>query len=78
MGRIFAGVHFRTDHVYGMLLGEQIAVATLYDHYVSNVRGNSERELTFTTLIGGEERTISPETFVDLREAALNREGLRP
>ena len=78
MGRIFAGVHYRTDHIYGMLLGEQIAVATLYDHYVSNVRGNSERELTFTTLIGGEERTISPETFVDLRQAALGRAGLRP
>ena len=33
MGRIFAGVHYRTDHVYGMMLGEQIAVATLYDHF---------------------------------------------
>jgi hypothetical protein len=78
MGRIFAGVHFRTDHIYGMLLGEQIAVATLYDHYTSNVTASSDGELTFTTLIGGEERTISPETFTELRQAALDREGLRP
>ena len=33
MGRIFAGVHYRSDHIYGMALGEQIAVATLYDHF---------------------------------------------
>jgi len=86
MGRIFAGVHYRTDHVYGMLLGEQIAVATLYDQFVCSVGDYSgsqqdtvepDGELTFTTLIGGEERTISPETFDDLRQEALDRAGQR-
>lgn len=36
LGRCWAGVHFRTDHVYGALLGEQVAVGTLMDHYRYN------------------------------------------
>lgn len=36
LARIWAGVHYRSDHLYGMLLGEQVAVATMYDHFTRN------------------------------------------
>lgn len=36
MARIWAGVHYRSDHLYGMLLGEQVAAATMWDHYTRN------------------------------------------
>ncbi|GAB3017178.1 vanadium-dependent haloperoxidase [Natronobiforma cellulositropha] len=60
LGRCWAGVHFRTDHVYGALLGEQIAIATLLDHFEynnneTNTQGSSEDErLTFSPLVDDE------------------------
>lgn len=86
LGRIFAGVHYRTDHVYGMLLGEQIATATLYDHFRSGGGETNDvgtfavdgESLSFTTLLGGQEVEANPETFRELRQAAADRSGLRP
>lgn len=31
IGRLFAGVHWRTDHTYGVRLGEQVAIRALQD-----------------------------------------------
>ena len=85
MGRIFAGVHYRTDHVYGMLLGEQIATATLYDHFKSDSSTSTdaldpEDPLTFSPLIDelGGEVDATPYYFLELRDRSLDRDDIRP
>lgn len=87
MGRIFAGVHYRTDHVYGMMLGEQIAVATLCDHFNAEERDRPplaaidvDEPLTFEPLVDGlvDEPTVSSETFAQLREGTVESGGNLP
>jgi len=86
MGRVFAGVHYRTDHVYGMALGEQVAVATLYDHFrstgsdLSTDAEDLDAPLEFDPLVGGvvSEPVATPESFGELREGTRNAAGALP
>lgn len=36
LARVWAGVHYRSDHLYGMLLGQQVALTTMWDHFTNN------------------------------------------
>lgn len=46
MARIFAGVHYRSDHLYGMLLGEQVATATMWSHFTRNAETLGEIDVS--------------------------------
>ncbi|GAB3041471.1 vanadium-dependent haloperoxidase [Natronobiforma cellulositropha] len=50
MGRLWAGVHYPTDHIYSVKLGEQVAIATLLDELVTDLNDSYEpiEDLTFT------------------------------
>lgn len=90
MGRIFAGVHYRTDHVYGMMLGEQLAVVTLYDHFKLKspeiprppVAAPSPipKPLKYDPLIADlvDEPKITPVTFAELSEGTVESGGNLP
>lgn len=42
IGRIWAGVHYWSDHYYGMRLGEQVALATVMDVLMTEYGGAAE------------------------------------
>jgi hypothetical protein len=48
-GRMCAGVHWRTDHIYSLLLGEMVAVSLLIDQALTF---SEEHYFEFTTFLG--------------------------
>jgi membrane-associated phospholipid phosphatase len=78
--RIWAGVHYWSDHTYGALLGEQMAVATLLDTLKERYGGSGPAEPTFTPLrpetvsTDSEEKAeLSLDTLETLRQANTTR-----
>lgn len=62
MGRNFAGIHYRTDCIEGMLLGEKIAISILKEEGFlknSNFQGFSLTKFNGETITIGKKQTVS-------------------
>lgn len=74
LGRMFAGVHYYSDHYWGIKLGEQTAVAMLRDVLDQAFTGGRDVTPTFTEYFGdySNPRDISVGVLEDLRESATH------
>ena len=61
MGRSMGGVHFRTDNIRSMRMGEELA-AVMVANQLSHFREGQDVQLTFTSF-AGEKITITPKTI---------------
>ena len=74
LARMFAGVHYYSDHYWGVKLGEQVAVGFLYDFFERDYTGDEDLTATFTPFLEYDtEYDISIETVETLREQSLSR-----
>ncbi|MBX0287679.1 vanadium-dependent haloperoxidase [Halomicroarcula sp. F28] len=74
IGRLFAGVHYYSDHYWGIKLGEQIAVATLLDHFDNFDTDSSTPTPTFSEYFDySEEKPVTVDTLEELRANATSR-----
>lgn len=64
VGRLWAGVHYRSDAVGGLLLGEKVAVKFMEDMLSSSVENNLDKTVPHVTFrkFNGELQTIKPTT----------------
>lgn len=69
MGRIWAGVHYPTDHIYGVKLGEQVAIATLLNELVDDL------EQSYAPI---ENLTYTPFDPDAIDDSTLNADGTAP
>lgn len=74
LARLFAGVHYYSDHYHGVKLGEQVAVGLLLDVFERAYTGSEELTATFTPYLDYDtEYNISIETLETLREQSNSR-----
>lgn len=74
LGRLFAGVHYYSDHYQGIKLGEQVAVGLLLDVFERAYTGDKEVTATFSPYLEyGTEYDLSIETLETLREQSNSR-----
>ena len=74
LGRLFAGVHYYSDHYQAVKLGEQVAVGLLLDVFGRAYTGDKEVTATFSPYLEYEtEYDLSIETLETLREQAISR-----
>lgn len=73
LARMFAGVHYYSDHYWGVRLGEQVAVGMLSDVFDRTFDAAADIEPTFTPFLGDETYEVSAETLEGLRRAANAR-----
>jgi hypothetical protein len=81
LARMFAGVHYYSDHYWGVKLGEQVAVATMADVFARAFDGAAEIDPTFKPYLQygtGDALGISVETLDRLRTNATRRAGSGP
>ena len=78
LARMFAGVHYYSDHYWGVKLGEQVAVGELADVFERNFEADESILPTFRPYLeyGADAvREVSVATLDDLRQEAASREG---
>jgi hypothetical protein len=73
IGRMFAGVHYYSDHYEGVKLGEQVAVGVMADIFNRADEAVTERPGFTPYLEYDRERLVDEETLNDLREKASDR-----
>jgi hypothetical protein len=79
LARMFAGVHYYSDHYWGVKLGEQVAVGLMADVFERHFTGGEESNPTFRPYLDyDEEYEISVEVLDDLREAAATADSPIP
>jgi hypothetical protein len=70
LARMFAGVHYYSDHYRGVKLGEQVAVGLMIDIFKRKYIGDEEFELTFTPYLEHDTEEVNFDTLNELRENA--------
>jgi hypothetical protein len=74
LARMFAGVHYYSDHYEAVKLGEQVAVGTMADVFDGAFVATGDRRPTFTPYLDYDtEHEVSMETLNTLRKAAAQR-----
>lgn len=84
LGRMFAGVHYYSDHYWGIKLGEQVAVAMMQDTFDRSWTPDEGYSPTFSEFFGNyhnrnrdsvyeNQRKISTSTLESLRQNAATR-----
>ncbi len=74
LARMFAGVHYYSDHYWGIKLGEQVAVAFLLDFFERVDTDGEAFTATFSPFLDYDtEYDVSLETLETLREQSLGR-----
>jgi hypothetical protein len=84
LARMFAGVHYYSDHYWGVKLGEQVAFALMADVFARGTRTTVDGGPSFTPYLQYESDEVQVpgadpvETLDDLRRTAANREPGAP
>jgi len=74
LARIFAGVHYYSDHYQAVKLGEQVAVGLLLDFFNRSYTGDEDVDLSFTPFLDYDtEYDVSLDTLETLRSNATSR-----
>ena len=74
LARMFAGVHYYSDHYYGVKLGEQVAVGLTLDFFERDYTGDEELTATFSPFLEySTEYGVSIDTLETLREESVSR-----
>ena len=79
LARMFAGIHYYSDHYHGVKLGEQVAVGLLADIFGRTFTGSEENDLTFKPYLRYDDDPVSIEpgeadTLDEMCEAAVDRD----
>lgn len=81
MGRLWAGIHYPTDHIYGVKLGEQIAIATILDELADDFGDDiddPEQDMDSDSYDPIENLTFTPFDPDAISDSNLNSDGTAP